>query len=50
VLGYHVDRAREVAANDGEIAAYGWLGVDAWFEGGLDECFRTIPRMMTHGN
>jgi hypothetical protein len=50
MLGYLVERAREVATNDGETAVYVWLGVHAWFEGGLDERFRTIQRMMTHGD
>lgn len=48
MLGYLIDRAGEIAAAEGEAAAYVWLGVHAWFEGGLDERFRTIRHMTGH--
>lgn len=35
MLGYLVERAREIVDVDGVDAALVWLGVHAWFEGGV---------------
>jgi hypothetical protein len=42
MLGYIIDRAREIVDADGVDAALVWLGVHAWFEGGVADRARSV--------
>ena len=42
MLGYLVERAVEIAEDDGLGAAVGWLAANAWFEGAIAERSRFI--------
>jgi hypothetical protein len=42
MLGYIIDRAREIVADTGVDAALLWLGVHAWFEGAVADRAHTV--------
>jgi hypothetical protein len=42
MLGYLVDRAKEIFDAEGMDSALVWLVVHGWFEGALDEKYRSV--------
>jgi hypothetical protein len=50
MLGYLIDRAREVLHDEGEDAALVWLAVHSWFEGTIEERFATVQRAIGKGS
>ncbi len=46
MLGYLIERANEVLDSEGAASALVWLAVHAWFEGAIDQRFRTVQGLV----
>lgn len=47
MLGYLIDRARDIVKDEGLDSALVWLAAHAWFEGAVEERYRMVTAAVT---